>query len=211
MNKYIAILLGLLAAAGPINAQQPTWNELSLRPFGALIYNAATFKERNNFQEATANNQFGFGAALTLNIYRPYDLDFALLRWTASADQQWDNTPTYRSASLTANLLSITLRRKFTSPGMFVPWGGVGPDMGFVDSTIPGVDPEADEQDNTHGLLGGHFCGGVDIYPVRNSALALELEARYSVYALNNAFKGDLNGFSFFFGLRWDFWDRPHF
>lgn len=58
-------------------------------------------------------------------------------------------------------------------------------------------------------IAGAHAVGGVNIYPVRHSAVCLVAEGRLNLTASGSDFKGSLVSPAVLIGLRWDFGMNP--
>jgi hypothetical protein len=119
----------------------------------------------------------------------------------------------YIHLDLEFNKLSITGKRRYSfDEGLFCPWWGGGIDAGLLTiheqevMSVAGGTLAKEALTRVSNTFGVHGGAGIDIYPLRQSSLALLAEVRYSVYQTTGPFEGDLDGYAFFLGVRWDFW-----
>ncbi|MFH0881327.1 MAG: hypothetical protein V2A34_16570 [Lentisphaerota bacterium] len=217
MKKFFpacALVLFFLAAS-PALAERP-WHELSLRGCAGSVFNAGKVDARDGYNSLSMGGDLQWGVGLILTPDNAYEFELAYSQWNGEGNQYSSSGASKIAVDLKNKQGSLTFRRKYAYPGMFVPWWGVGPDLVFLESTEletiqPGGDlHNKDMVERTYTGAGAHLCGGFDVYPVKYSSLALSVEARYSYYAVGNSFIGDINGFAAFIGLRWDFWQHSN-
>jgi hypothetical protein len=133
----------------------------------------------------------------------------------ASVTQAKSGSDDYLDTNLNSMKLSGTAHfRILPFSRRFVAWWGPGFDINTIDihetevlaNQPEDTKPTKTERDAT--ALGGHIVGGLDFYPVPQSALALTLEGRGTFYLPFNTEEQDLSGIEFLIGLKWDFWQQ---
>ena len=212
MKRTLAggLLVSMLLGA-PVFAEQP-WHELSGRVFAGSVFNAASIDARDGYNSVDLGSELEWGGALSLTPDNTYEFELAYMQWSTDGHQYKYPGADKIKVDVNVKQASFSYRRKYAYPGVVVPWWGAGPDIAYVETheleTVNGANkPQVDQ---THTGFGLHLCGGMDIYPVKYSALALTLEARYSYYFVGNSFPGDINGLAAVVGLRWDFWQHSN-
>jgi hypothetical protein len=206
------ILCGFMVRSAP--AEEKPWNRFSARLQLGQLNNGGSIDSHDGYEQLDMGQELEYGADLILDLSHTFEAGIGLSTWKTSGTQYNDDNDNKINVHLDAMKISIDGRRKYYSPGMFVPWWGGGADIALVElkeqETIAaeGGYIRKDSKNTTHTLLGVHGAAGLDVYPARYSALALFIEARFSLYWPNNDFDGDINGFAFMGGIRWDFWQR---
>lgn len=195
MKFSVAAFFILTALALPGRAELP-WHALSLKIFGGPSQNGGTIKEEG------IEHEYELGAAGVLVINERFEAELALSRWNVK----------HRAPEVffeeTANKISLSGRRKYMYPSLFVPWWQAGLDYALIDTykrDAP-IQEHHTSGENNYSLsaLGAHVGVGLDVYPVEYSALAVVFDLRYTAYASN----ADINQWAAFIGLRWDFAQR---
>jgi hypothetical protein len=130
-----------------------------------------------------------------------------------SAAQTSGTSQDYMATSLNSRKLSGTLHSRFPCQcRCIIPWLGGGLDINNVSLTeeenlsAPQGEYTAYRTTRMTTMMGAHASAGILLYPVQQSAVALTAEARYTAYMANNVLDVNIDGLSFFAGLRWDFW-----
>lgn len=195
MKRWILPVLVMSITAPTIFAELP-WNTMSLKIFVGPSQNGGTLKENGLEHEY----EYGVGGVMALN--DEIELELAASKW----DVKSMTTATVLEEH--ANKLSLTGRRKYYFPSLFVPWWEAGLDFATIDS-YERILQHTDaynyyENEYSLSVFGGHVGIGVDIYPWEYSAIAVFFDIRYTYYFTNT----DINQWSAYVGLRWDFWDR---
>ncbi len=213
MNRKILLsataALALLAARA--SAQDQPWHRYSLRLFGGAVGNAATLNDHDGYNRLKLGHDFEYGLSGVMALQREFEVDFALSHWTANGKQYNDPHTSWIDADVGVYKFSVTGRKRFEYPDLFVPWIGLGPDLALIEKDetenvgTGGGTYRKDTRKTNSSTFGLHAGGGVDIYPRKDSALAFFLEARYTVYIYQSSFNGDINGYTVLAGLRWDF------
>lgn len=188
----VFLWMGVLSSA----QAELAWHALSLKVFGGPSQNGGTIKEEG------VEHEYEYGVGGVISIREDIEVELALSKWNVK-----DNSiSTYFEED--ANKLSISGRKKYFYPSLFVPWWQVGADWALID-TYKRYDQD-NEHHNEHtdeyslSALGLHAGVGVDIYPLDYSALAVVLDARYTGYLSNS----EINQWGAFMGIRWDFFQR---
>ncbi len=193
------------------------WNRLSLRGFVGTVDNGGRVDARAGYKELDMKSELEWGGAFSMVMGRYFDLDFALHKMSSAGDQYSENSGNRISVDI--DLIRAAVTAKFRYPfvdGLFVPWIGAGPDVGYLMTgetevvDLNGLAYSKGERDKVNLILGAHAGGGLDIYPLRESAFAFTVEGRYSFYLATGSFKGDMNAFGIYFGIRWDFLQRGY-
>ena len=71
---------------------------------------------------------------------------------------------------------------------------------------IPGGRIRRSARNSAYPFAGVQAMAGVDLYPLRDSALLLRLQTRYDLNAVPGGFRGHINGYAVQIGLLWNFW-----
>jgi hypothetical protein len=214
------MMIGIATLANKASGQDrwsDRWNKLSLRVFAGSVDNGGTIDERAGYKELKMKSELEWGGAFSIIMGRYFDLDFALHVMSSDGDQHSVDSNNRIKVDLDFIRAAITAKLRYPlADGLFVPWVGAGPDIGYLmtDETevvdVNGLPYEKDDRDRSNVAFGGHVGCGLDIYPLRESAFALTIDGRYSFYTTSGSFDGDLNTFGIYFGIRWDFLQRGY-
>lgn len=189
-------VIGLLGVWLPAARAELAWHALSLKIFAGPSQNGGTIREGGT------EHEYEYGVGGVISVRQDLELEIALSRW----DVKENSISTYFEEK--ANKLSISGRKKYFYPSLFVPWWQVGVDWALVDTykRYARDNQENNEHNDEYSLSvpGVHAGVGMDIYPIDDSTLALVFDTRYTAYLNNN----EINQWGAFMGIRWDFFQR---
>ncbi len=209
-----ALMANLAWSGGKTDPLITPWNKASLRLFGGVVANAASMDSRGGYSKTDLGNELEWGGSWIMPREKLYEYDLTLSSWSAKGRQYNADKSGRIDVEVNAYKLSGSYRQRYGYGHPFVPWWDAGPDIVLLTTqeqehypSEGGLYPK-DTQDKSHMGFGAHIGAGCDIYPVRESALALFIEARGAFYITGDSFDGNINGVSIWGGLRWDFWPR---
>ena len=192
------------------------WHDYSLRIYRGYVDNAGTISARDTYQELNMGSDEEIGLGHTMVMNSCFDLELGLSKLDAHAIQQ--NLPQSASKNnsmairLKINRINMTGKLRYnTHRGRLVPWLGAGLNAGLIETIeqerihTPNGYISKPKKRKISTSAGLHGAGGIDIYPVKNSALALAIEVKYNISDISGPFKGNIDGYSVILGVKWDF------
>ncbi len=220
----IVPLITLLVFLLPVCAKaQESWCRSSLKGFVSYVDNAGTLDAHDNYRQLDLGSDTARGFAISMidmkALDHEFELEFSLSQMSSSGIQS--GAP---GAASDKNFLHVdTKRTEFAlsarSPSscqdkLLAPWLGGGLNVTLMELTeqeniakgqtiIP-----MEEHKTSSEAVGAHVSAGINIYPVKESALAAYIETRYTTWMINPPVNGNLSGFSIRCGIRWDFGTR---
>ncbi len=214
--RKITVIIGLLVisvCAGMAQQNQHPWHRMYALVFAGQTANAVKLDRIGEYQAVNSKNELLYGLGFGVPFSEHLDGDLALALMDTSAKQHSAISADYLETEIAFKTLSCTIRAKQAFlEQRFVPWLGGGVDANFmsIDETeyryAAGGRYTASQSSRFTTAVGAHAAAGIHIYPVSQSAIALTFEGRYTGYFSTGLLEGDLNGWAFIGGLRWDFW-----
>lgn len=209
-TSFIMLLLSLNSS--PLLAAESRWHALSISAFAGGNSNGGKSKSSPDFK----SHNLGSGSVISFSgsmiMEDSFDLEFTLSRMDNSSAHLSKTGDRLRSYRIKYTELSITGKKLFSyKQGRFRPWFGGGLNIGELRTNIkeqlytPYGRLPLDGINNRDTAIGAHAACGIDIYPLKISALALSTRIHYSLYSLSDKYIDSLNGPAIYIGLRYDF------
>jgi len=193
------------------------WHQASLHFTLGGVARVAELDGKDTYRALDMGSGKEMGLGYTLVVNRQTDLAFLLTQSSASGTQY--NRPGSGNENNTLHthlkLTRLYITGKYREPdwgNIFVPWWGGGCHIGMIKTReqerflMPGGALTGNTLHEKSMTMGAHVSAGMDIYPYRQSSLAITLETRYSLEASNGPFNGSTGGLAVWAGIRWDFW-----
>lgn len=217
MRLTIAIFLAFLsiAVSGTAQDNSDPWNRMYVFLMAGQVVNAAALDRQGDYQAVHTTEELEYGGGIGITLPKGYSCDIAYSTMSTAGKQTKAGTADFLVTVVGSRKLSVTLRKRFEMANdLLEPWYGGGFDANVLSVnqdevlTVPAGQYVATSS-TRFGMIGGiHVAAGVAVHPIQSSALALTVEARYTCYPANGFLAGNLDGFSCFGGLRWDFWQK---
>jgi hypothetical protein len=226
MKKSIGLVL-VLAWSGwmPVRADSPfalgqndaspRWNRHALTLSYASVDNPLTLNMGDRWRRTTLGSKGEFDLEYTLIPGSQTDIALGLSRLRGYATVRPASDGAGDTLSVSATQWAGHARIRFyraprTFP--FEPWWGGGLTAGLLSvrqqerAATAGGALVRPTRNDSHAFIGLRAMAGLDIRPLRDSALRLRLQARYDLNAMPGDLRGNSNGYALQIGLQWSFW-----
>ncbi len=192
------------------------WHRQSLGFHIGGVENVATIDARGTYKEFESGSDAEVILAYSTVLDTKHDLEFRLSQVTIRGTQYNQagsgNEGNALDIGIDAKYLRMIYKRRFNADrNMFVPWLGIGPNIGMVEIseqeivTTPYGTIDKDLKNRVSTVFGVDVYAGFDLYFFKDSALALSLAGRYNYDFVNGPLEGNVNSAAFIFGIKWDF------
>ncbi len=193
------------------------WNRHALALSYGYVQNPGTLSARDGWRRTVLGSTGEWDAEWTLAPGASADLALGAshVRGHATVRPQAAADIGARALSVRATQWGLHVRaRRYLErrPFPFDPWLGGGVTAGMLTlreqerSATPGGPVLRPARNAAYPFAGLRAMAGIDIYPIRDSALLLRLQTRYDLNAVAGGFQGHTNGYAVQIGLQWNFW-----
>ncbi len=219
MTLRLQLITAAICMSATYIMAEEDWHMQSLGFHIGGIENVVTIDPRGTYEQFESGSDAELILAYSTALDSKRDLEFRLSQVTTSGAQYNQtgsgNEGNYLDIAVDCKYLRMLYKYRFNADrGMFVPWLGVGPNIGLIEITeqevmnTPYGSIAKESQKRVSTLFGVDVYAGFDMYFTKDSALALSISGRYNYDMINGPLEGDVNSAAFIFGIKWDFDQR---